>query len=261
MSDKVTAPRLLEMKRRGERIVCITAYDVEFARIADRAGVDVVLVGDSLGNVVLGYDSTLPVTLDDMEHHVRAARAGVSRALLVGDLPFGSYHASIPQAVESAVRLMKAGAQAVKLEGAYPEVVAALVRAGIPTMGHLGFTPQAVHKFGGHRVQGRGDAGETLLAEAKALDEAGACGIVLELVPAVVASRIGPQIVAPTIGIGAGVGCDGQVQVLHDVLGLTGRPFKHAKRYAELGAIAERALVEYTQEVRDGSFPTEAQSF
>ncbi len=246
------------MRAAGERIVCVTAYDSTFGTLADEAGVDVVLVGDSVANVLLGMPETTGIDLAGMVHHVRATRAGVSKALLVGDLPFGSYGASVAQAVESAATLVRAGAEAVKLEGDHPEAVAACVRAGIPVMGHLGFTPQSVNLFGGHRVQGRGDAGEAIVEAAHRLAMAGACAVVLELVPAELAVRITREVDLPTIGIGAGAGCDGQIQVLHDVLGLSERVFRHAKPYLEGRAIITQALRSYAEEVRTGAFPSEA---
>ena len=258
MGKRVTAPKLRAMREAGERIVCVTAYDSTFGALADEAGVDVVLVGDSVANVLLGMPETTGVDLDAMVHHVRATRAGVSKALLVGDLPFGSYGASVAQAVESATRLVRAGAEAVKMEGDHPEAVAACVRAGIPVMGHLGFTPQSVNLLGGHRVQGRGEAGDAILSAARRLAEAGACGVVLELVPAELAARVTREVDLPTIGIGAGAGCDGQIQVLHDVLGLLERTFRHAKPYLGGRALITQALRDYAGEVRKGSFPTEA---
>lgn len=258
MGKRVTAPRLRAMRAAGERIVCVTAYDATFGALADEAGVDVILVGDSVANVLLGMSETTGVDLDAMVHHVRATRAGVSKALLVADLPFGSYGASVAQAVESAAALIRAGAEAVKLEGDHPEAVAACVRAGIPVMGHLGFTPQSVNLFGGHRVQGRGEAGDAIVAAAERLAAAGACAVVLELVPATLAERLTREVDLPTIGIGAGVGCDGQIQVLHDVLGLSERVFKHAKPYLDGRALVAGALKAYADEVRAGTFPTEA---
>lgn len=246
------------MRAAGERIVCVTAYDATFGALADEAGVDVVLVGDSVANTTLGLRDTVGVGLPEMAHHVRATRAGVSQALLVADLPFGSYGASVAQAVESAATLMKAGAEAVKFEGDYPEAVLACVKAGIPVMGHLGFTPQSVNVFGGHKVQGRGESGEAVLAAAQRLTEAGACGVVLELVPAALAERITQEVDLPTIGIGAGVGCDGQIQVLHDVLGLSERTFRHAKPYLDGRSLVSGALRAYAEEVRSAAFPTEA---
>ena len=257
MGKRVGAPTLRAMRAAGERIVCVTAYDATFGALADEAGVDVVLVGDSVANVLLGMRETTGVGLMEMTHHVRAVRAGVSQALLVADLPFGAYGASVAQAVESAVALVRAGAEAVKLEGDHPEAVAACVRIGIPVMGHLGFTPQSVNLFGGHRVQGRGDAGDAIVTAAQRLADAGACGIVLELVPADLATRVTREIDLPTIGIGAGAGCDGQIQVLHDVLGLSDRVYRHAKPYLDGRALIVRALRAYTDEVRVGEFPTE----
>lgn len=261
MGKRVTAPSLRAMRAAGERIVCVTAYDATFGALADEAGVDVVLVGDSVGNTLLGMKDTVGVGLAEMAHHVRATRAGVEGALLVADLPFGSYGASVAQAVESAALLMKAGAEAVKLEGDHPEAIAACVRVGIPVMGHLGYTPQSVNVFGGHKVQGRGNAGEAVLCSARRLNEAGAFGVVLELVPSDLAARITREVDLPTIGIGAGVGCDGQVQVLHDVLGLSERVYRHAKPYLDGRKLIADALRGYADEVRGVSFPTEANGF
>ena len=248
------------MKARGEKIVCVTAYDTPTAQMADAAGVDVVLVGDSVGNVVLGYESTLPVSLADMVHHTRAAARGVERALLVADMPFGSYQATVGGAVESAVELMKAGAQAVKLEGDYPEAVRAMVRAGIPVIGHVGMTPQSMHAFGGYKVKGKGDEGDGGLAAALSLDDAGVFSMVLELIPKGLAARITGAVGCPTIGIGAGVECDGQIQVFHDALGLSPIKLRHAKRYAEGYAVFVDALKRYGDEVRDSAFPGDEHS-
>lgn len=261
MGERITAPKLIAMKARGERIVCLTAYDATFGRIADRAGVDVILVGDSLGNVVLGYATTVSVTLAEMVHHTRATRRGVSQALLVADLPFGTYQSSVAQAVDSAVELVRAGAEAVKLEGDYPEAIAAMVKAGIPVMGHLGFTPQSVNKFGGYRVQGKGDAGEGILRVAAGIETAGAFSIVFELVPAQLAAKASQERGVPIIGIGAGVGCDGQIQVLHDALGLAEDEFKHAKAYIDGKISFEKALQSYSEEVRGSKFPGVENSF
>jgi len=261
MPESVTAPQIRAMRQKGKRSVWVTAYDSVFGSIADEAGVDVVLVGDSVGNVLLGYENTLPVTLDMMVHHTRAVRAGVKRALVVSDLPFGSYQLSVRDAVEAAVTLARHGAQAVKLEGGYTDEITACVRAGIPTAGHLGMTPQSVNVFGGHRVQGRGDRGDEMVTLAKQLEEAGAFAIVLELIPAELAQRITDAVTIPTIGIGAGVGCTGQVQVLTDVLGLTNDSFKHARAFVRGRNCLLDGLRDYADAVRDGSFPTEENSF
>ncbi|CAN5577611.1 3-methyl-2-oxobutanoate hydroxymethyltransferase [soil metagenome] len=258
MGDKITAPKIRAMKK---GIVCLTAYDATFGAIADAAGVDLVLVGDSVGNVLLGYPSTVPVTLEQMVHHTAATARGVKRALIVADLPFGSYQSSIAQAVDSAVALMKAGAEAVKLEGTYTEEIRAIIKAGIPVMGHVGLTPQSVNLFGGHKVQGKGDAGETVLNAAKAIEEAGAFAIVLELIPAALSKQITEAISIPTIGIGAGAECTGQVQVLTDVLGIEPRQFRHAKPYMDGHKLMVEALQAYAQEVRDGQFPAAENSF
>jgi len=244
------------------KIVCITAYDAVMARLADNAGVDVVLVGDSLGNVVLGYPTTVPVTLHEMIHHTKAARRGVQHALLIADLPFGSYGASVEQGVRSATALVKAGAEAVKLEGDFPETIEAIVKLGIPVMSHLGMTPQSVNRFGGFKVQGKSEASaQRLLSELKSVESAGAFSVVLELVPAALAERATRETSIATIGIGAGAGCDGQIQVIHDVLGLTDAPLRHVRRFAELGTQIADALCEYTESVRLGEFPTEDQAF
>jgi len=263
----VTTRDLLEMKRRGEKIVALTAYDVLFGRLVDECGVDVVLVGDSLGQVVLGYDSTLPVTLDEMIHHARAVRRGVRRALLVVDMPFLSFQISPEETLRHAGRIMKeTGAQAVKLEGGDEETcrhVRALVRAGIPVMGHLGLTPQSVHALGGYRVQGRDPTTAARLREdAARLAHAGCFALVLELVPAALAAEISRAIEIPTIGIGAGPDVDGQVLVLHDLLGLNDafRP-RFLRRFAELGREARAAIRRYAEAVRAGSFPGPDESF
>jgi 3-methyl-2-oxobutanoate hydroxymethyltransferase len=249
------------MRESGRKIVCVTAYDACFGAIADEVGVDLILVGDSVGNTTLGYEGTVPVTLEQMVHHTRATRAGVKRALLVADLPFGSYQVSAEDAVRSAVVLVKAGAEAVKLEGSYPEAVAAIERAGIPVLGHLGMTPQAVNRFGGHKVQGKGDAADGIRTAAIALDRAGASAIVLELIPAGLASDITEAINCPTIGIGAGVFCSGQIQVIHDVLGLNAQAFRHAKNYMDGRKALGEAIGAYALEVREAAFPTGDHSF
>lgn len=249
------------MKKRREPIVCVTAYDNFSARVAEEAGVDLILVGDSLGNVIMGEPTTLGVTLEMVAHHTRAAASAVQRAMLVADMPFGSYGAGLDQALSSAVQLMRAGAHGVKLEGPYLEEVRALSRAGIPVMGHLGMTPQSVHAFGGFRVQGKGEDATEIASAACALQEAGAFAIVLELVPQGLAADITKRLEIPTIGIGAGPECDGQVQVFHDVLGLSPRPMKHSKRYAEGQSLLASALRSYADEVRSGHFPGPEHSF
>ena len=261
MGDKVTAPKLREMKARSERIVCLTAYDASFGKIADSAGVDVILVGDSAGNVVFGHRTTIPVDLADMVLLTSAVRRGVNRALLVADMPFGSYQASTEQAVNSAVALMKAGADAVKLEGPYDDAIRAICKAGIPVMGHVGFTPQSVNGFGGFKIQGKGDSGSQVIDDAKTVDSAGAFGIVLELIPAELASRITTQVDAPTIGIGAGAECSGQIQVLHDIWGLTDWKPKHARTYADGQTVLTEAIRSYATDVREGAFPGPENSF
>lgn len=261
MADKVTAPKLRTMKQRSEKIVCATAYDAYFGRLMDEAGVDLVLVGDSLGNVLLGYETTVPVSLEAMVHHTAATRAGVRRAMLVADMPFGSYQSSVAQCVDSAVLLMKAGAEGVKLEGEYYDEIAALVKAGIPVLGHLGMTPQSVNVFGGPRVQGKGVAGKPLLEAAKRLESAGAFGIVLELIPGALASSITAEIGIPTIGIGAGPCCDGQIQVMHDLLGMSNTQYKHARRFVEGEGLLLDGIRAYADSVRLKEFPGEENTF
>ncbi len=251
--------QLRERKERGDKIVALTCYDATFARLIDAAGVEVVLVGDSLGNVVQGQSSTLPVTLDDIVYHTRAVARGLQRAHLVADMPFMTYF-SAEVALPNAGRLLaEGGAHAVKLEGGaeIAPVVARLVAAGIPVMGHIGLTPQSVHALGGHRVQGRGaSARARLLRDAKALQDAGAYAIVLEGIPRALAADISASLLIPTIGIGAGEGCDGQILVLYDMLGLNpGFAPKFLKLFADLGAEVTQAVASYSQEVKAGTFP------
>ena len=263
----VTIPRLLQMKGDGEKIVALTAYDHLFAGFVQEAGVDVILVGDSLGQVVLGYPSTIPVTLEEMIHHGRAVRRGAPDSFLVLDMPFLSYQVSPQEALRNAGRVMKeTGVEAVKLEGGNGPTrttVEALVRAGIPVMGHIGLTPQSVHALGGYRIQGREEAAaERLRDEARALEQAGCFAIVLELVPAPLAREISESLTIPTIGIGAGPGCDGQVLVLYDALGLNPgfRP-KFLKRFGNLDREVRTALDGYVEEVRGGRYPDARHSF
>jgi len=244
----------------------LTAYDYAIARIIDEVGIPLILVGDSLGMVVLGYESTIPVTIEEMLHHTKAVVRGTRRALVVGDMPFMTYHTSIADAQRNAARfIQEAGAQAVKLEGGVnvAEKVSAIVSCGIPVMGHIGLTPQSIHQLGGYRVQGRTEeAAARLLEDAKALEQAGAFAIVLETIPTPLAALITQRTSLPTIGIGAGKGCDGQVQVVSDILGLfTDFVPKHAKQYAKLADIVGAAITEYDEEVRNSRFPTEEQSF
>ncbi|HEX5760397.1 MAG TPA: 3-methyl-2-oxobutanoate hydroxymethyltransferase [Thermoanaerobaculia bacterium] len=260
----VTVPWVSAAPRRGERLVMLTAYDYPQARTADAAGADVVLVGDSLAMVVLGHPDTLAVTMDEMLHHVRAVRRGVERALLVADMPFGSFHLGPEQAVANAIRFVKeGGAQAVKIEGGRPEVVAALVEAEVPVMAHLGLTPQSLHRLGGYKVQGReAGAAEAILAAAAELEAAGAFSLVLECVPADLAAEVSERLVIPTIGIGAGPHCDGQVLVYHDLLGLEERIApRFVRRYAELGLAAREAIARFAADVRAGRFPAAEESY
>ena len=264
---RVTARDLVARKARGERIVATTAYDALFARLVDEAGVDLILVGDSLGNVVAGFESTIPVTLDQMIYHAAAARRGVTRAMLVIDMPFLTYQVSVERALLNCGRaIQESGAAAVKLEGASDDVVRAVqavVGVGIPVMGHVGFTPQSVHTLGGFRVQGRDEDGaQRLVDEARRLEDAGAFSVVLELVPAAAAARVTEAVSIPTIGIGAGPRCDGQVLVLHDLLGLNDKfAPKFLKRYASLAEDVRRALREFGGDVRSGTYPDDAHSF
>lgn len=266
---KVTAPAVQRRKLRhatGPRITALTAYDYPTARLVDEAGIDVILVGDSIGNVVLGYDSTLPVTLEEMIHAAQAVCRGATRALVVGDLPFGSYHRSAEQAIESSIRLVKeAGVAAVKLEGGVERVAAirAVVDAGVPVMAHIGLRPQAVNQMGGYRVQGRSDEGaERLRQDALAVAAAGAFAVVIEGVPAAVAKDITERIDIPTIGIGAGVDCDGQILVLHDLIGLNaGHQAKFVRRYAQVGEIISAALLAYKDDVEQARFPSAEESY
>ena len=254
MADRITVPRIMEMKGR-ERIAAITAYDYTSARIADRAGVDIILVGDSASNVVAGHPTTLPITLQEMLFMVRWARRGVGRALLVADMPFGSYQASLEEGIRSAVAFIKAGAEAVKLEGGreVAELVARLVELGIPVMGHVGLLPQRVHSYGGYPLQ----RDRAILQDAVEIAGAGAFSIVLEKVKASLAREITQRVGVPTIGIGSGPHCDGQILVFHDVLGLSEASLRFIKKYLEGGRLMEEALARYVQEVREGSFPPE----
>ena len=250
----------------GERIAVLTAYDYPMARLLDEAGVDVLLVGDSVAMAVLGYDSTLPITIDDVLHHVKAVRRGTQRALLVADMPYGSFHVSVEDGVRNAVRLIKeGGAEAVKVEGGERrlELIAKLVEAEIPVMGHVGLTPQSVHALGGFQVQGKtAEAARQLERDACAVEAAGAFSVVLESVPREVAAQITAKLHIPTIGIGAGPDCDGQILVFHDLVGLTqGHTPKFVRQYANLSAEISRAVGEYCADVREGRFPSDAESY
>src|SRR6516162_5313854 len=272
-NGKITVPDVLERKTGGARIyskpdkiTCLTAYDYPTARLLDEAGVDVILVGDSLGMVALGYESTLPVTLEDMLDHTRAVRRGTKRALLVADMPFGSYHTDTAESLRNAVRFVKeAGAEAVKVEGGERrlELIARLTEAEIPVMGHVGLTPQSVNALGGYRVQGKTPAtAEQLMRDARSVEAAGAFAIVLEAMPRELAAEITRNVSIPTIGIGAGPDCDGQILVLHDLLGLTfHEPPKFARRYTNVGKRIGQAVREYCADVQSGNFPSDAESY
>lgn len=261
---KVTITALAEMKRQGKPISALTAYDYATSRLVDEAGIDMVLVGDSLAMVVMGHDNTLAVTLDEMLHHTRAVRRAVRRALVVADMPFGSYHGSVSQSVANAVRFIKeAGAEAVKIEGPRISLVRALTDAEIPVVGHLGLTPQSVHRMGGYRVQARTvDAVEQIKADAKALEEAGAGLLVLEGIPREVAAAVTGELTIPTIGIGAGPDCDGQILVFHDMVNLSFSPkAKFARRYADAAALFRAAIEQYREDVERRAFPCDEESY
>jgi 3-methyl-2-oxobutanoate hydroxymethyltransferase len=263
-AKSVTVPWVAAAPQRGERLVMVTAYDYGQGRTADAAGADVVLVGDSLAMVVLGHPDTLSVTMEEMLHHTRAARRGVKRALLVADMPYGSFHLGADQAIGNAMRFVKeAGAQAVKIEGARPDLVAALTAAEVPVMAHLGLTPQSVHRLGGFKVQGRDQAARRAILEgALALEEAGAFSLVLECVPVDLAAEVTERLAIPTIGIGAGPACDGQVLVYHDLLGLEERIApRFVRRYAELGHASREAIARFAEDVRAGRFPGPEESY
>src|SRR5881227_2850332 len=264
--EKVTAPSLRASKERNERLVCLTAYDYTMARIVDEAGIDIILVGDSIGNTMLGYGNTVPVTLDQIVMHTRAVRRGVQRALLVADMPYGSFHTGADEAVRNALRLIKEGAaEAVKLEGGLKraDLVKRLVDEEIPVMGHIGLTPQSVNKLGGYRVQGKtAEAARQLLEDARALEDAGAFSIVLEVVPREIAQMITESVKIPTIGIGAGVHCDIQVLVFHDLVGMAfGKLPRFVREYANLRDTITDAVTRWAEDVRSATYPSEAESY
>jgi 3-methyl-2-oxobutanoate hydroxymethyltransferase len=263
---RVTINQIKEMKQKGEKIVMLTSYDYATARLVEDVGIPMILVGDSLGMVVLGYETPIPVTMDVMIHHTKAVVRGTSKAMIIGDMPFMTYHVSIEEALRNAARfIQEAGAQAVKLEGGITvaEKVKRIVDCGIPVMGHLGLTPQSVHQLGGLKVQAKSlDAARRLIEDAQVLEQAGAFSIVLEAVPFKLAALVTKKISIPTISIGAGPYCDGQVQIINDILGLfTEFVPKHAKQYVKLADIMANALTEYYNEVKSGKFPTEKNSF
>jgi 3-methyl-2-oxobutanoate hydroxymethyltransferase len=263
---RITINQIKEMKSKGEKITMLTAYDYATAKLVDEAGIPLILVGDSLGMVVLGYESTIPVTMEEMLHHTKAVVRGTKQAMVVGDMPFMTYHISVEDALyNAALFIQEGGAQAVKLEGGVTvaEKVRRIVECGIPVMGHIGLTPQSIHQFGGFKLQGKTpEAAARLLEDAQALEEAGAFAIVLETIPAQLAKIITEKLSIPTIGIGAGIDCDGQVQVINDILGsFTEFVPKHAKQYAKLTDIISKAVTQYDKEVKAGKFPTERQSY
>jgi 3-methyl-2-oxobutanoate hydroxymethyltransferase len=272
-NGKITVPELLQRKTcaanspsDSKKIACLTAYDYPTARLLDEAGVDVILVGDSVAMVALGYESTLPVTLDEMIHHARAVRRGTKHALLVADMPFGSYHSDTAESLRNAVRFVKeAGVEAVKVEGGERrlELIARLTDAEIPVMGHVGLTPQSVNALGGYRVQGKTtDSAEQLLRDARAVEAAGAFAVVLEAVPRELAAQITRELRIPTIGIGAGPDCDGQILVVHDLLGLIfDQTPKFARKYANVGEVISNAVRGYCEDVRSGNFPSDSESY
>ncbi len=258
--------QIKKMKQKGEKIVMLTAYDYTTAKIIDQVGIPLILVGDSLGNVVLGYESTIPVTMEDMLHHIKAVVRGSKTALVIGDLPFMTYHISIEDALYNSTRLIQeGGAQAVKLEGGVniADKVRNIVECGIPVMGHIGLTPQSINQLGGFKIQGKNlEAAQKLLDDARAIESAGAFAVVLEMVPAPLATLKSQSIDIPTIGIGAGAGCDGQVQVISDIIGLfTDFIPKHTKQYAKIADIMSTAITEYYNDVKRGNFPNATQSF
>ena len=264
--EKVSAPSLRSSKQRGERLVCLTAYDYPTARIVDEAGIDIILVGDSLGNVVLGYGNTVPVTLEEILIHLKAVRRAVQRALLVADMPYGTFHTGDDDAVRNALRLVKeGGAEAIKLEGGHKRVhlVKRLVDEEISVMGHIGLTPQSINQLGAYRVQGKTPkAAQQLVDDAKAMEDAGAFAVVLEVVPREIAQMITESLSIPTIGIGAGVHCDIQVLVLHDMLGLGfGKQARFVRPYANLREVMTEAVTRYADDVRNGTYPSEAESY
>ena len=263
---RISINKIREMKQKGEKITMLTAYDYVTAKLVEEVGIPMILVGDSLGMVVLGYESTIPVTMEEMLHHTKAVVRGTIKALIVGDMPFMTYHLSTEQALQNAARfIQEAGTQAVKLEGGVTvaDKVKRIVDCGIPVMGHIGLTPQSINQIGGYKIQGKTpEVAARMLDDAKALEQAGAFAVVLETVPTALATLITEKISIPTIGIGAGVGCDGQVQIINDIMGsYTGYIPKHAKQYAKLVDIMSNAISQYHEEVTTGQFPTDENSF
>jgi len=264
MRKKVTIPDILQMKPEGRKLTVLTSYDYPTARLVDAAGVDAILVGDSAGVVFSGYENTLPVTMDEMLYHVKAVVRAKPKALVIGDMPFMACQCGELRALENCGRMLQEGAEAVKIEGGVnmASIIRAVTTMDIPVMGHVGLTPQSVHRMGGYKVQGRKEQAERILEDAHAVQEAGAFAVVLEGIPAKLAARITEELAIPTIGIGAGPGCDGQVLVIHDILGLCEKYSpRFVKRYADLGPVITEAARQYVSEVKDGLFPTEEHSF
>lgn len=265
MMEKITVKTIMEKKKRGEKISALTAYDYSSAVIVDNAGIDIILVGDSLGNTILGYESTIPVTMEDMLHHVRAVARGRKRSLLIADMPYMSFHISPQETVRNASLFLRAGAEGVKIEGGRKRVdmVKALLDAEIPVMGHIGLTPQSIHVFGGYKVQGKElDSAKALIEDAIALQEAGVFSIVLESIPTEISKIITKSLEIPTIGIGAGPFCDGQILVFHDLLGLTpGYLPRFVRKYADLQSIIDSSIKSYIEDIKKGEFPSENESY
>ncbi len=265
-TKKITVPAILKMKKDGKKIAVLTAYSYPFAKIIDKAGLPIILVGDSLGMVEAGLDSTLPVTMDEMIYHTKSVRRGTKNALLVADMPFMSYQVSTEEALTNAGRFIKeAGAEAVKLEGgvAVEDTISALVNAGIPVMGHVGLTPQSVNTMGGYKVQGKGEEAEAVIEDALSVERAGAFSVVLEGIPSALAKQITETLSIPTIGIGAGIDCDGQVLVINDLINLDSdsKPPKFVKQYAHVGSIIETSVKKFSEEVTKGKFPKKEHSY
>ncbi|MEW6455712.1 MAG: 3-methyl-2-oxobutanoate hydroxymethyltransferase [Acidobacteriota bacterium] len=264
-SEKITVPCIIEKKKKGEKIVCLTAYDYPTAKLLDESEIDIILVGDSVGNVILGYSSTIPVSMEEMLHHTKAVARGIKNSLLIADMPYPSFHIKIEDSVKNATRFIKAGAEGVKIEGGKKRVpvIKAMLDAEIPVMGHLGLTPQSIHKFGGYKVQGKEfDDAKILVEDALILEEAGVFSIVLESIPLELAEIITKKLKIPTIGIGAGPYCDGQILVFHDLVGLSpGYLPKFVRKYLNLQELISKAIRDYSEDVKNGKFPGDSESY